>query len=136
MAASPLIDLTVNKRTPADFIIPEMGANYTGATLFAEVRAEPGADGTALITLNPATPPAEGLSVTYDAGYVDPEGIMPDGASLVRIIIAEATLEGLAYGADASKPVVLYYDIHLTPSGGTKFVFCSGTFTVDPGVTV
>lgn len=133
--AAPQINLTVDKRVPLDITIPEMGVNYTGATLFAEIRAEPGDSGAALVTLNPAAPTAQGLSVTYDPGYVDPEGVLPDGASLVRMIVSETTLEGLAYGADTSDPVALHYDIHLTPSGGTKFVFAAGTFKIDPGVT-
>lgn len=134
--ATPAINIPVEKRVPLDVTIPEMGANYTGATLAAEIRALPGDSGSALITLGTTTPPAEGLSVTYDAAYVDPLGELPNGASLVRMLIAESTLEGLAYAADPSQPVVLHYDIHLTPSGGSKFVYARGTFTVNPGVTL
>lgn len=134
--ATPIVNIPVEKRVPLDITIPEMGANYTGATLAAEVRASPGDTGSAIITLANATPPTEGLSVTYDAAYVDPNGELENGASLVRMLITEDTLEALTLSTPASDPLVLHYDIHLTPSGGTKFVFARGTFTVNPGVTI
>lgn len=134
--SAPQIDLLANKRVPFDITIPEMGVNYAGAAVSAQVRVNPGDQGTPLISLSEAAPPSQGVSVTYDADYPDPEGQLPNGASIVRIIVSEATLEGIPYGADPAKLVPLYYDIHLTPSGGTKFLFCEGKFIIDPGVTL
>lgn len=134
--SAPNIPLPAYKRVPFDKSIAIMGVDYSGATLAADIRAAPGDTGTAIVALTGAAPPDQGLSVTYNAGYPDPDGVLPNGASLVRMIVSEATLEGLALGADPSKPVELHYDIHLTPSGGTKFIFCAGKFIIEPGVTL
>jgi hypothetical protein len=134
--AAPLIDLSVNKRVPLDITIPEMGSDYSGATLLMHVRTEPGGTGTPLLALSNATPPSQGLSIAYDAAFVDPEGKLPNGASLLRVMINEATLEALPTATDTSKPLVLHYDIHVSRADITKFVFCGGKFIVEPGVTL
>lgn len=136
MAAVPTIPIVASKRVPFDDSIAMMGVDYSGANVAMEIRPEPGGTGTAMVSLGASISGGQGLTVTYDADYPDPDGTMPDGATLVRVIINETTLEGLAYGADRADPVTLHYDIHLTPSGGKKFVFCAGTFTVTPGVTI
>ena len=134
--ADNYIPLTAPKRVPLDVEIAEFGVNYTGATMLMHVRTEPGGTGSPLISLSNATPPLQGLSVSYDADLVDPEGKLPNGGSKVRIIIDEATLEGLPTAADSSQPLTLYYDIHLTPTSAFKRVFAGGEFIVDPGVTL
>jgi hypothetical protein len=135
MASTPQIDISAEKRVPFDDTIAEMWIDYSGATPLMEIRAEPGDSGTALVSLGASTAGSEGIAITYDADYPDPDGGDVTGASLIDIIINEATLEGLAYGADTAKAVPLYYDLHLTPSGGKKFVFCGGKFIINPGVT-
>jgi hypothetical protein len=134
MAAAPQIDIAADKRVPFDDTIAEMLVDYTGATPLMEIRSEPGASGTPLVSLGASTAGSEGIAISYDATYADPDGGDP-GASLIQIIINEATLEGLAYGADPAVPVPLYYDLHVTPSGDKKFVFCAGKFIINPGVT-
>lgn len=136
MTAPVEINIAAEKRVPFDDSIAEMGADYSGATPAMEIRAEPGDQGTALVSLGASSSGSEGIVVTYDSDYPDPEGVLPDGATLVRIIINETTLEGLDYGGDPAEPVTLYYDIHLTPSGGKKFVFSQGKFIINPGVTL
>lgn len=130
------LDLCANKRVPFVACIPEMGVDYTGATITAEIRAARGDQGTALITLGTTVAPDEGVSVTYDANFVDPTGVSPNGASLFEVRIAEATLEALPYATPAAKDLTLYYDIHVEPVGGTKFVLAGGEFIVAPGVTL
>lgn len=134
--ADNYIPLTAPKRVPFDVEISELGVDYSGATMLMHIRTEPGGTGDPLIALSNASPPSQGLSVTYDADLVDPEGKLPDGGSKVRIIISEATLEGLPAASPASSPLTLYYDIHLTPVAGFKRVFSGGEFIVTPGVTV
>ena len=136
MASIPQINILAPKRVPFDDTIPMMAVDYSGATPLMEIRAEPGDTGSALVSLGLSTSGSEGITVTYDSGYPDPDGLLPDGATVVRIIINETTLESLAYGADPAEDVELFYDIHLAPSGGKKFVFCGGSFTVTPGVTL
>lgn len=134
--ATPQIPLSAEKRVPFDETIPRMGVDLTGATLLCHIRARRGDTGTPVIALANAGPPSQGLSIAYDADFVDPQGKLPNGASLLRIMISEATLEALPLAADPTKPAEYQYDIHVTPLIGTKFVYASGSFTVDPGVTL
>lgn len=136
MAALPNVPIIAPKRVPYDDVIPKMGVDYTGYTPLMHVRLEPGQTGTPLITLGASTAGSQGIAISYDADYPDPFGELSDGATIVQIIIDEATLEALALNTPASTPLVLYYDIHLTPSAGKKFIYCEGTFTIPPGVTV
>lgn len=126
----------VSKRVPWVADLPVEGPDYTGGTFKMEVRQKPGDSGTALLTLNGAAAGSEGISATYDAGYTDPETGEAFAATIFRFQINETTLEGLGLGTPADKPVELNYDVHVTPSGGTKFVLCRGTFTYYPGVTL
>jgi hypothetical protein len=134
--ATKYIPLAVSKRVPLDVTIDEMGVDYTGATLLMHVRTARGGTGTPLLALSNATPPTQGLSVAYSADLIDPEGKLPNGGSSLRIMIDEATLEALPSAVDTSKSLELHYDVHVTPIGSVKFVFCGGEFIVDPGVTV
>lgn len=137
MAAAPNIPITAYKRVPFDETVPDFRGDYTGATPLMEIRPEPGSSGTAMISLGASTAGSQGIAITYDEDYPFTYlGVSYTGASLIRIIIDETTLEALALGADPADPVVLYYDLHLTPSGGKKFIAFRGTFTIDPGVTV
>jgi hypothetical protein len=139
MAFPAIIPLTANKRVPFDQTIALMNWDLSGSTLRMEIRNEPGNQGSPLIpALTNQTPPTQGLSVTWDADYPDPDGVLPNGASLIRIMIDETTLEGLSYAVDPSKPLPLDYDIHASRSSPsiTKFVFCGGDFFIDPGVTL
>lgn len=136
MAATPSIDFAANKRVPFDDTIIELGANYSGAAPLMELRAEPGNQGAPLASLGQSTSGGQGLTVTYDAAFPHPVTSAPGPATIVRIIINETTLEGLGYAADPSLPVDVFYDIHITPSGGKKFVFARGRMRVDPGVTL
>jgi hypothetical protein len=138
MSAPPKIPLTASKRVPFDQTIAVMGRDLSGSTLRMEIRTEPGEQGSALVTLTNQTPPTQGLSVTWDADYPDPVGEFPNGASLVRIMIDETTLEGLSYAVDPAKSLPLHYDIHASRTSPLiiKFVYCGGEFYVDPGVTL
>lgn len=130
------ISIRANKRVPFDDDIVLLGVNYSAAAFAMEIRNEPGDQGAALVTLGTTAAPAQGISCAYNAGFVDPETGVVVGASLIRIRINEATLEGLPYDSDPAEPRTYYYDLHVTPSGGKKYVFCAGSFVVQPGVTL
>lgn len=135
MAAN--IPITIqSKRVPWVATLPVEGPDYSGATLKMEVRQLPGDSGAALLTLNGAAAGSEGISAAYDAGYTDPETGEAFAATVFTFRIAEATLEALGLGTPSNEPVRLNYDLHVTPSGGDKFVLCYGTFTYYPGVTL
>ena len=100
-----------------------------------EVRNLPGDTGTALVTLNGVAAGSEGISCTYDAAYADPETGETFAASVILIQINETTMEGLSTGTPVDEPVEVHYDLHITPSGGLKFLAAYGTLTYYPGVT-
>lgn len=136
MAAVPQIDILAYKRVPFDDTIIEVGVDYSGATAAMEIRAEPGDQGSPLIELGMSVAGGQGIAITHDAAYPDPETGTPGDASTVRIIINETTLEGVGYGVDPEAPLTLHYDLHLTPASGKKFIFARGLFILSPGVTL
>lgn len=132
------LDIPAFKRVPFNDDVAIIGENLTGATFVMHIRAHPGDTGTALVSLANATPPTQGVSVTYNAAYQYQDGaeLITAPASLIRICIDEATLEGLALGTPYDEPVELFYDLHTTPLGGTKRVQFGGNFILKPGVTI
>lgn len=107
--------------------------DWSGATFVMTFAATEG--GTAVITLNNATAGTQGVSATYDADYVHPDTGEVIGATTIRPLIAEATLEGLTYPTDPTSPLVLYYDLLVTPTGEQQRVICKGTLSVYQGVS-
>lgn len=111
--------------------------DLTSATFVMEVRSYKGAPGDPLIALANTSSPTQGISVS-----VVTTGGIP--ASTIEIRIDETTLENLlpfavtsgtpnrTPGTDAGP---LYYDLLITPSGGTKARWFEGTFTIAEGVT-
>lgn len=140
---SVTIDLTAYKRVP--FIdedgatIVFVGENFAGGAYAMHLRGNPGDTGAPILSLAGAAAGTQGISVTYDAEYIyeDEKGVEQEGpASLVLIQINETTLEGLSLGTPTDKPVALYYDLHVTPSGAPKRVVSQGKFIINPGVTI
>lgn len=112
-----------------------VGVSWAAATFKLDIRVLAGDTGGALVSLANASAGSQGVSATYNAAYVLPSGEVA-AATIVRLQIDEATIEALALAARADDPVVLYYDLHVTPSGLPKRVFCFGSFTIFPGVTI
>ena len=132
------LDIAAFKRVPFDDDVAIIGEELTGATFSMHIRAHLGDTATALVSLGNASPPSQGISVTYNPAYQWQEGaeLLTAPASLIRIRIDEATLEALALGTPYDEPVELYYDLHTTPVGGTKRVQFGGKFILYPGVTI
>ena len=124
------------KRVPFLDSVAILGPDYTGAAFAMHIRNNNGDTGTPLVSLAGATAGTQGISVTYDAAYIYNEAGNTAPASLILIQIDEATLEALTLNNPANEPMVLYYDLHVTPSGGVKRVELLGTFTIYPGVTI
>ncbi|MFS0736924.1 hypothetical protein ABC347_07730 [Sphingomonas sp. 1P06PA] len=106
------------------------GFDLTGATLRAQVRLLPDIAGTPLVDLPTVTSAStEGLrliSVATTGGVT---------TSIVGIRINETTMEGLPLPDEIGADALLYWDMHVTPSGGLKQRWLAGTFTVRAGVT-
>ena len=104
------------------------GVDLTGASFAAQVRLTRDTPGTPLISLTGASSPAEGISVSVDAS-----GDLP--VSTIQIRINEATMEGLPAAGEVGDDLELFWDMHITPSGGTKAVYFEGPFIVKGGAT-
>lgn len=133
------LPLLAYKRVP--FLEPDgttfviVGPNWSAATYRMQVRNAPGDTGAPLVTLTNQAAGTQGISASYVADYVMPDGSEAP-ATKVLIQINETTIEGWALGTPYDEPVELFYDLHITPSGGTKINYCGGKFTIAPGVTI
>lgn len=132
------LDIEAFKRVPFDDDVAIIGEDLSSASFLMHIRAQAGDTGTPLVSLGNASPPTQGVSATYSPTYQYQDGAetITAPASLIRIIIAEATLEALALGTPYDEPVDLFYDLHVTPAGGTKRVQFGGKFILNPGVTI
>lgn len=135
------VDIVADKRVPwggirGDGDIVVLGVDWSAGTFKMEVRAEPGDSGTPLVTLANAAAGAQGISASYDAGYMHPTTKAAVGATIIRPQINETTIEALALAADPARAVAAHYDIHATISGMGKFVLAYGAFSIKPGVTI
>lgn len=115
-------DLRANRWTPFQEEILFEGFNYSGATFAGSVRAVRDSGGAALAAFSftaPSVATANGLDTTS-----------------VTMSLTEAAVEGLPLPAspELGDDVVLYWDMHITPSGRPKFRALEGTFTVAAGV--
>lgn len=55
--------------------------------------------------------------------------------SHLGIRINESTVEAMPFGTERGDDLPLYWDLHITPSGGIKDKYAGGDFTVRAGVT-
>lgn len=118
--------------TDADII--ELGVDWSGAAFAMNFATTQGGTPIAGMALSAASAGSQGINATYDSGYVHPETGAVVGATTIRPLITEATLEALAWGSDPAAPLVLYYDLLVTPSGEPQRIYCYGTFTLYPGI--
>lgn len=130
-----------------------IGYNFTDAVFAVQVRDRK--DGGALrVTLATVVSAAsEGIRLIYGgtdtvANHITAARLSADEAtalgyassdnitlSQLGIRINEATMETMPYGTERGDDANLYWDLHITPSGGVKDVYAGGSFTVRAGVT-
>lgn len=111
-----------------------LGVDWTGAAFAMNFATTKGGTPIAGIALVNAASGSQGISATYDSGFIHPATGAVIGATTIRPLILETALEALTWGAVAADPLVLYYDLLVTPSGGLQRVFCFGTYTLYPGI--
>jgi hypothetical protein len=123
------LPLEGDRYTPFVRTLTFTGIDLTGATMAAQVRdrKDGGAVRANLGTTGSAT--AEGIHLV-SAGLV--EGVM---TSVVTIRMDEATMEAMPYGTEIGDDLDLWWDMHITPSGGDKQKYLHGVFTIRAGVT-
>ena len=98
------------------------GIDFTGAAFLLEVRDR--RDGGALRAgLTNAAPGAEGISMSV----ATVEGVP---VSTLQIRFDEATMEGMPPATEVGDDLTIVWGMHITPSGGTKFMAFDGPFTI------
>ncbi|HUD30609.1 MAG TPA: hypothetical protein VMQ93_17210 [Novosphingobium sp.] len=115
----------------ADFIL--FGPDYSAAAFTLSLAAAQG--GPALKTIGNAGAGSEGISATFEDDFAHPVTGETGSATIIRPQIDEASLEALAWGPDLTVPLVLSYDLLMTPVGAPQRAICFGTFTLYAGIS-
>lgn len=114
-----------------------LGLDWSAASFAMQVRAAAGDTGTPYVSLIGAAAGTQGISATYDAGYIHPTTGAVVGATTIRPQIDQATLAAIPLAPDdPAAPLTLWYDLHVTPVGLPMMQFLYGQFTLNPGVTI
>lgn len=145
------LDLAGDRWVPFIQSLSFVGVNWTGAAFAMHVRATRDVAGTPLVSLTTQTlASAEGVRLIYGgsdtitnhitAGRLSavPSGFLTTDTVLLSqlgIRVNETTMEGLTFPTERGDDTVLYYDLHVTPSGGEKDLYARGTFTARAGAT-
>ena len=108
-----------------------IGEDWSAAAFVWTFAATEG--GAAVMTLTSQPPGVEGVSASYDAGYVHPETGQIIGATTIVPLIPEATIEALVW-ADPLLAKSYAHDLLVTPVGRYQRTYCKGTLTIEPGV--
>lgn len=108
-----------NRFAPHTDYLDFEGFNFAGATFKLQIRDRKNG-GTVRADLVPT------VSVSTVEG-------LP--TSRVSWAVSEVEMEAMPLASELESDVVLWLDMHITPSGGVKFVPVEGTFTVKAGVT-
>jgi hypothetical protein len=139
-----------------------IGYDFTGATFKTEIR-QTRDTGAALVTLTTQTTDVQGIRLIYGgtatiaahqaAGRLSAEEVEAIEAidnpatgqpyssgdsvalSLVMLRVDKATMSALPFPASRGGDIDLYWDLHITPSGGDEGNYAGGTFTVVAGAT-
>lgn len=98
------------------------GIDLTGATFLLEVRDRRDG-GASRAILNTAAAGVEGVSLSV----ATVEGL-PVSTLIVRIV--EATMEAMPAAPEPGDDLTIVWGMHITPSGGTKFMAFDGPFTI------
>lgn len=103
-------DYVISNDQPWSLVITWAGIDYTAATIAADVRTLPDLQlsGTALTVGTPTLVGAD---------------------TVVTISLSEAQVEALGVPAEPGREIVLYYRVHVTPSGGAKRLRLAGKLT-------
>ena len=120
------LPIAQDRWSPMAYQIEIQDYDLTGASFALQVRdSKDGGTLRANLTTT-TTPGAEGVRLVSASA----------SASTIEICIAEATMEAMDIASDAGSPGadgIGWWGLHITPSGGTKFLALEGTFTVKAG---
>jgi hypothetical protein len=147
------VDLNGDRYVPFIETIPVLEEDLTGATFKMQVRDRKDGGTLRADLLTVGSMASEGVTLVYagtdtvtnhiTAGRLDQEDADALGLvgadnlemSVLGIRINETTMEAMPFAVEIGDDVELYYDMHITPSGGNKDLWFGGAFTVRAGVT-
>lgn len=123
------LPLVARRRVPFPLQIEVQGLDLTGAVFKMQVRdrKDGGFVRADLVTVSSAS--AEGVRL------IGVETIDDVTVSTIGIRINETTMEAMNAATEIGQDAVIWWDMHITPSGGIKQVYFEGPFTVKAGVT-
>lgn len=145
--------IAADRFTPRIDAIDLHGYDLTGAVFKMQVRDRKDGGTVRADLTTVATAGAEGVRLIYagtalvsahvaagrlttqqvaDYGYASGDTL---AITQIGYRINESTMEAMPGAAEAGSDVPIYWDMHVSPSGGTKFVAFAGEFTVLAGVT-
>lgn len=148
--------IVADRFTPLSRTITVKGADLTGATFKMQVRdrrnggtvradlatvVSSSAEGVRLVSVTTSTVAEHVEAGRLTAAEQASLGLADDDDLTISVIgyrINESTMEAMPDGDDgleADADVPLTWDMHITPSGGLKFVAFAGDFTVKAGAT-
>jgi hypothetical protein len=131
MPSTGRCDLLANRWEPLVRTFAFEDRDFTGASFIAQVRLTRDAAGSALISL--ATVGSVGTEGIAIVGVeTDSDGV---DTTTILMRINEATMEALPAAGEVGEDVTLYWDMQITPSGGSKYRALEGEFVVHAGVT-
>lgn len=140
------VPLVGDRWTPFVHEIEYQGDDLTGAAILMHVRLLYDAPGSPLLSIETGN----GIAITYGgtatvAAHIAAKRIaeIPEGMAdsdylpltIIQFTIPEVSMEVLPFPSERGGDATFYYDVHITPSGGTKQVWFRGTFTVRAGST-
>ena len=114
-------DSEANRFAPHTDYIDIEGFDFTGAVCKLQIRDRKNG-GVLRADLVPT------VTVTIE------EDLTP--TSRIAWTVSEATMEAMPLAAEVDPDVGLFLDLHITPSGGLKFVAIEGAFKIKSGVTI
>lgn len=125
--------LEAGRWVPFVYDIDIVGIDLTDAEFAMQVHdTKDRTSGTPRASLTTVTTDIEGVRLT---STVTADSVT---TSSIRIRIDEATMEAMDVANDAAAngtDGIAYWDMHITPDGGTKFLAFEGKFKVKAGVT-
>jgi hypothetical protein len=138
---SAIHPLIWNRHEDFNWVFAFEGLDLTGATITGGIRTAPDAPGAPVVTLGMAgSPTAQGFrlqSVSSEDVFIGgAAGTLTAPVSYVSLRILEAVADGFTYPIEVGEDLVLFWDMHIQPSGGDDYRQLEGPFTVHLGARV
>lgn len=121
--------MQANRWTPFVETIDFVGLDLTGATMKMQVRDRK--DG-GFVRADLTTVPSNGTEGVSLVSVVTTAGVP---TSRLSIRINEPTMEAMSAATEPGEDAQIWWDIHITPAGGVKFVALEGPFIIMAGST-